>query len=419
MVGRGSVTLTMPGIPFPLTIPFPQVGTLIAQALSSLDLPLAIPIDLAATDQIETGGTVDYAGGLTFDLGTSLEDAMVGVREALAAAGYPELAATFEVGTTVERLTIPFPHPTGTTGTGTPTATGDGVTAAHDGDDLVVEVDEFVVDTGTGVDPIDAAVTWSVVDGGTPPPATLDQTLGTVTFGLDVGISGTLPGALFADFAPEDLQPFIPEQVPLTAGASGAWACVPADPAPVLATTAVVGPCASGFVDVSPDHLFCPEIAWAAGAGLVNGWPDGTYRPVLPISRQHFAAMLYRQNGEPPVAGDAPTFTDVGPDHLFADAIRWLADEGITTGYDDGTFRPTAPISRQGIAAMFHRAAGEPPTADDAPTFTDVGPDHLFADAIRWLADEGITTGYDDGAFRPTLAVSRQVIAAFFQRQAT
>jgi hypothetical protein len=128
--------------------------------------------------------------------------------------------------------------------------------------------------------------------------------------------------------------------------------------------------------------------------------------------------MLYRDAGSPAVADDAPTFTDVPEDHLFADAIRWLADEGIAGGYDDGTFRPTQAISRQGIAAMFHRAAGEPAAPDDAPTFSDVGPSHPFRPAIAWLAASGITGGYEDGTFRPTEPVTRQVIAAFFQRRA-
>ena len=51
-------------------------------------------------------------------------------------------------------------------------------------------------------------------------------------------------------------------------------------------------PCDTGFLDVGPAHLFCPAIAWAADAGLVSGWPDGTYRPANDVTRQAMAAFL-------------------------------------------------------------------------------------------------------------------------------
>ncbi len=126
--------------------------------------------------------------------------------------------------------------------------------------------------------------------------------------------------------------------------------------------------------------------------------------------------MFYRRAGSPPVPSNAPTFVDVPAGHPFVDAIRWLAAEGIGRGYPDGTFRPDTTTSRQAVAAMFHRTAGSPPVPSNAPTFVDVPAGHPFVDAIRWLAAEGITTGYANQTFRPEGTVTRQSIAAFFHR---
>lgn len=54
-------------------------------------------------------------------------------------------------------------------------------------------------------------------------------------------------------------------------------------------------------------------------------------------------------------AGSA-RFTDVGPGHAFAEPIGFMADTGIAGGYPDGTYRPGAPVTRQAMAAFIHRA---------------------------------------------------------------
>ena len=67
------------------------------------------------------------------------------------------------------------------------------------------------------------------------------------------------------------------------------------------------------------------------------------------------ASFLWRMAGEPDPPVDAPTFSDVAASSPFATPIAWLAGTGITTGYADGTFRPTDVVSRQSVAAFLHR----------------------------------------------------------------
>ena len=177
----------------------------------------------------------------------------------------------------------------------------------------------------------------------------------------------------------------------------------------------VAGPCASGFGDVGSAYPFCPEIAFVANDGLIDGFPDGTYDPTLVVSRQALAKMLYGYFGADFTPPDDATFTDVPVGTPFRTEIEWLVAQGFVSGFGDGTFRPTAPVSRQAFAAMIDfRCEGAP--APEPPSFTDVGPTHPFVDPIGCMVATEVTTGFADGTFRPTLPVTRQTAAAYLAR---
>lgn len=168
------------------------------------------------------------------------------------------------------------------------------------------------------------------------------------------------------------------------------------------------------FTDVPRIHAFFAEIEWLARTGATTGYDDGTYRPGNAVTRQAFAAWLWRLAGEPIPAGPPP-FSDVPPDHPFADAIAWAAEEDLTFGFPDGTFRPTNVITRQANMAFLWRLAGSPPPAGDPP-FSDVPPTHPFCNAIAWAAESGLAEGFPDGTFHPGDPVTRQAAAAFLFR---
>jgi len=119
------------------------------------------------------------------------------------------------------------------------------------------------------------------------------------------------------------------------------------------------------FADVAPDHEFFTAIEWMVAQGLTTGYDERTFGPTNAVSRQAMAAFLHRLTGAPAVLA-APSFTDVPAGSDFADAIAWLETAGITGGYDDGTFRAVLPITRQAMAAFLHRYDVELHRADTA-----------------------------------------------------
>lgn len=109
----------------------------------------------------------------------------------------------------------------------------------------------------------------------------------------------------------------------------------------------------------------------------------------------------------------------------FASDIVWLADSGITTGWTTSNgareYRPSAAVTRDVMAALLYRLAGQPAYAPPlASPFTDVPTDHPFYREIMWLSSSGITEGWQTGdsapQFRPGEAVTRDVMAAFLYR---
>lgn len=171
------------------------------------------------------------------------------------------------------------------------------------------------------------------------------------------------------------------------------------------------------FADVPLGTQFIDEIRWMKEQGLARGWDDGTFRPLQPVARDAMAAFLYRLAGSPSVAGQTEPFSDVTEADEHYDAIVWAYNAGVAEGWPDGTFRPLEGIERNAMMAFIYRYADEPeyqaPT--DSP-FSDVQPGDPFFAEIMWAYDNGITTGWPDGTFRPFDKTNRDATAAFFYR---
>ncbi|WP_190972553.1 S-layer homology domain-containing protein [Bifidobacterium myosotis] len=116
-------------------------------------------------------------------------------------------------------------------------------------------------------------------------------------------------------------------------------------------------------------------------------------------------------------------FSDVTDATPHAADIKWLAEQKITTGYEDGTFGPAGTVNRQDMAAFLYRLAGSPAFDETAAAnpFSDVTKDTPHYKEILWLASNKISSGYTtDGVttFDGTASVQRQDMAAFLKRLA-
>jgi len=109
------------------------------------------------------------------------------------------------------------------------------------------------------------------------------------------------------------------------------------------------------FSDVQSDGWYYTAITVLASKGVINGYPDGTYKPDGNITRAEFAAMASRfyslMDGE-------VTFSDVSSDHWAYSYIANAAARGWVNGYPDGTFRPDQNITRAEVIKITNAALG-------------------------------------------------------------
>lgn len=173
------------------------------------------------------------------------------------------------------------------------------------------------------------------------------------------------------------------------------------------------------FTDVREDTYHYEDIVWLKKSGVATGFQDGSFKPLDTVKRCDMAAFLYRIAGKPAFAStdvDWNRFSDVDTKTPHADAILWMASKSITTGFEDGTFRPYDTIKRCDMAAFLHRMAGDVDHSASQVSFKDVAAATPHAAHIRWLAAVGVSKGFDDGTYRPFDTVKRCDMAAFLHR---
>ncbi len=114
------------------------------------------------------------------------------------------------------------------------------------------------------------------------------------------------------------------------------------------------------------------------------------------------------------------TFSDVLMDFWASEEINACFRQGVVRGYNDGSYQPDLPVSRDQMAVYIARALarGEdnmPEHAGD-PSFLDVPDDSWAYDYIEYVVDQGVVQGYPDGSYQPEQLVSRDQMAVYIAR---
>ena len=118
------------------------------------------------------------------------------------------------------------------------------------------------------------------------------------------------------------------------------------------------------FSDVSADSWYNQTVSTLASMEIVKGYEDGTFRPNAPITRAEFGAIATRFFAETGATYEPGTFTDVTGDEWYANAIQDAVNLGLIGGYPDGTVRPNNNITRAEACAIVNRTLGRVPDAD-------------------------------------------------------
>jgi len=176
-----------------------------------------------------------------------------------------------------------------------------------------------------------------------------------------------------------------------------------------------VAECDKTFDDIS-DHWAKADIELLASKLIVDGVTDTEFQPDRNITRAEFAALVVRSLGLNSVSG-ATYFDDVKDGDWFAGVVGAAAQAGIVDGYEDGTFRPQAEITREELAAMVVRAyefaGGE--VAISESSIAQALSKWSDADKIVWGQREvalALVTGLMNGMTSTTLETDAQATRA-------
>lgn len=178
----------------------------------------------------------------------------------------------------------------------------------------------------------------------------------------------------------------------------------------------------SPFTDVGPDNWFYEAVAYVCQQGMMNGVSSDKFEPNAVTNRAMIVTILWRMAGEPEAAAQI-SFTDVAEDRYYADAVTWAGSYNIVTGYDDGTFRPNDPITREQLAVILYRYAlskGYDTTVFSSRAledFADGGAVATYARAaMSWAVSIGLVTGVDASTLNPDGTATRAASAAMLMR---
>ncbi len=136
----------------------------------------------------------------------------------------------------------------------------------------------------------------------------------------------------------------------------------------------------------------------------LTGYPDSTFRADRNMTRAEVAQMFYALLLDKNVT-ITKSFSDVPDDAWYATAVKTLASLGMMDGYPDGTFRPDEPITRAEFATVGLAFAYDP--LDASCSYYDVGANAWYYTYVAQATTYGWIGGYPDNTFRPGNNITR------------
>lgn len=152
--------------------------------------------------------------------------------------------------------------------------------------------------------------------------------------------------------------------------------------------------------------------------GYIIGYEDGSVKPNAGITRAEVATIFSRlltDEARESFWSETNGYSDVVSGSWYNNAISTLSAMGILGGYEDGTFRPNASITRAEFAKMAV-SFFEYEVAEDDGAFSDVESGAWYARYVTAAAELGLIEGYGGGLFRPDATITRAEACAIINR---
>lgn len=166
------------------------------------------------------------------------------------------------------------------------------------------------------------------------------------------------------------------------------------------------------FSDLLQDEPAYPYVKYLSAKKLIQGYPDGTFRPVSPLTRAEMAALLVKAKDLKISNTLASPFKDVTSAHWACGAIEAAARAGLIKGYPGGAFRPEETVTRAQVSVMLLSLTKEPLPQIALPgQVKDIDTGHWAWRHVATALDAGIMSMIDRNSFRPDNPATRAQVA--------
>ena len=174
------------------------------------------------------------------------------------------------------------------------------------------------------------------------------------------------------------------------------------------------------FIDVDEDAWYADAVRYVYEHDLMAGYGGDLFGPNDELSRAQFCQIIYNMEDQPTVTGSS-AFTDVADGAWYANVVTWAAENGIVVGYGGGLFGPEDNITREQFAAILYRyaqAKGYGTTASfDLSAYGDVSDVSAWAiSAMQWACGKDIIIGTSPTTLAPQGTATRAQAATMLQR---
>lgn len=176
---------------------------------------------------------------------------------------------------------------------------------------------------------------------------------------------------------------------------------------------------AGRFADVRDSDWYADAVRYVSDNGLMVGVDENHFAPGGLTTRGMVVTVLHRMEGEPSAEGTG--FTDVESGMWYTEAVLWAQANGIVEGFGDGTFQPNASMTREQMMAVFYRYSQykgyDVSDTMSLGVFTDSIKIQSYAqDAMAWAVAVGLIQGFPDGTIRPQADSNRAQLATVLMR---
>ncbi len=171
---------------------------------------------------------------------------------------------------------------------------------------------------------------------------------------------------------------------------------------------------AAKFTDVPSTAYYNEPVGWAVSNGITSGVAETSFAPAQNCTRAQMIVFLWNAAGQPDPKGTITYFSDVNTNKYYYKAVQWAAENGYVGVTENKVikFNPDEFCTRAMAMTFIWNSVGKPDPVSSA-SFTDVKAGKYYEKAVNWAAENGVTSGYGNGIFRPEEICTRAQIVTF------